>query len=81
LLRKAKSKSKKAKIKSVEIVQNARITATVTSNAANIRSEPDSSKNNVIIQAKSGDILMVTGPVEKGWFTVDVVGKPCYVSS
>jgi hypothetical protein len=64
-----------------EIVEPPAVTATVTSSAANIRSAPDSSKNNVIIQARNGDTLMVTGPAERGWLPVEVDGKPGYVSS
>jgi hypothetical protein len=57
------------------------VTATVTSDAANIRSAPDSGKNNVIIQIKKGGILTVTGPVENDWLPVEVDGKPGYVSA
>jgi uncharacterized protein YgiM (DUF1202 family) len=64
-----------------EIVEPPVVTATVTSSAANIRSEPDGSKNNVIIQARNGDTLIVTGPAERGWLPVEVDGKQGYVSS
>jgi membrane protein implicated in regulation of membrane protease activity len=57
------------------------VTAMVISRTANIRSAPDSSKNNVITQVKNGGILTVTGPVEKGWFPVEINGKPGYVSA
>jgi uncharacterized protein YgiM (DUF1202 family) len=57
------------------------ITATVTTSAANIRSEPDSSKNNVIIQLKSGEALIVTGSVKNGWLPVEINGIPGYVSA
>jgi serine/threonine protein kinase len=57
------------------------VTATVTSAAANIRSAPDSSKNNVIIQMKAGDTLIVTGPVANGWLPVEANGQAGYVSA
>jgi uncharacterized protein YgiM (DUF1202 family) len=70
-----------ARVSEPKIMEPLVVTATVTSSAANIRSEPDSSKNNVIIQARNGDTLIVTGPAERGWLPVEVDGKPGYVSS
>jgi hypothetical protein len=84
LLRKANNKSKKAKIRNVENVENvqsAGTTGTVISAAANIRSAPDSSKNNVITQMKKGDVLTVTGSVDNGWLPVEVDGQAGYVSA
>jgi uncharacterized protein YgiM (DUF1202 family) len=59
----------------------ASVTATVTNNTANIRSAPDSGKNNIITSVKNGDTLTVTGPAENGWLPVEVDGKPGYVSA
>jgi serine/threonine protein kinase/tetratricopeptide (TPR) repeat protein/uncharacterized protein YgiM (DUF1202 family) len=56
-------------------------TVAVRSNAANIRSAPDSSKNNVITTLRNGDILTVTGSVNNGWLPVEVDGQAGYVSA
>jgi tetratricopeptide (TPR) repeat protein len=57
------------------------VTTTVISDAANIRSAPDSSKNNVITQLKKGDTLIVSGSIDNGWLPVEVDGQPGYVSA
>jgi tetratricopeptide (TPR) repeat protein len=57
------------------------VTAAVISNAANIRSAPDSSRNNVITTLKKGDVLTITGSVNDGWLPVEVEGQAGYVSA
>jgi serine/threonine protein kinase/Flp pilus assembly protein TadD len=57
------------------------VTVAIISSAANIRSAPDSSKNNVIATLKNGDVLAVTGSVENGWLPVETGGRAGYVSA
>jgi uncharacterized protein YgiM (DUF1202 family)/tetratricopeptide (TPR) repeat protein len=55
--------------------------AVIISGQANIRSAPDSSKSNVIVQMKKGDTLIVTGSVNNGWLPVEVDGQAGYISA
>jgi hypothetical protein len=57
------------------------VTATIIGGTANIRSAPDSTKNNVIATLKKGDVLTVTGSVNNGWLPVEVDGQGGYVST
>ncbi|MDR1575592.1 MAG: tetratricopeptide repeat protein [Treponema sp.] len=57
------------------------VTVTVTSAAANIRSAPDSTKDNVITQMKKGDTLIAAGAVNNGWLPVEIDGQAGYVSA
>jgi formylglycine-generating enzyme required for sulfatase activity/serine/threonine protein kinase len=68
-------------VRNAEGIQNAETIATIISGQANIRSAPDSTKNNVIIQMKRGDTLIVTGSVNKGWLPVEVNGQAGYISA
>jgi hypothetical protein len=56
-------------------------TAISINDLLDIHSTPDSSKDNVIIQARKGNTLSVTGAVEKGWLPVEYSGKAGFVSA
>ncbi|MDR1786439.1 MAG: SH3 domain-containing protein [Spirochaetaceae bacterium] len=55
-------------------------TATVTSDALNVRGGPGVD-NPVITQVKKGDVLTVTGDKQNGWLPVEFNGKRGFVSS
>jgi hypothetical protein len=55
-------------------------TATVISDALNVRSGPGTG-NPVITQVKKGDVLTVTGTVQNGWLPVEFNGKSGFVSA
>jgi formylglycine-generating enzyme required for sulfatase activity len=60
---------------------SAQPSALVIIDFANIRSGPDLSINNVIVQARKDDILTITGTIEKGWLPVEYEGHAGFISA